>query len=62
MQTLSPKNDKVKMALFNVRGNSKFTKSPRFESAERPGYESYTYVRDSDFDVKKRKGPYIGYG
>lgn len=45
-----------------MNGNLKFSKSRRFESAEKEGYESYTYVRESDFDVKNRKGPYIGYG
>lgn len=62
MQTLSPKQLKHKPQLFNVNGNVKFSKSPRFESAERPGYESYTYVRESDFDVRRKKGPAIGYG
>lgn len=38
IETLSPKNDKSKVILFNMRGNTKFTKSPRFESADKPGY------------------------
>jgi hypothetical protein len=33
MQTLSPKNEKHKPLLFNMNGNLKFSKSPRFESA-----------------------------
>lgn len=48
--------------MFNINGSIKISKSPRFVSAERPGYESFTYVRQSDFDVKKKKGTYIGYG
>lgn len=48
--------------MFNVNGSIKIPKSPRFTSAERPGYESFTYVRQSDFDVKKKKGVFIGYG
>ncbi len=59
---MSPKNDRLKVPLINAKGNIKFSRSPRFESAEKPGYESYTYVRESDFDVRKKKGTYIGYG
>jgi hypothetical protein len=46
MTTLSPKNEKMRGAnMFNVNGSIKISKSPRFTSAERPGYESFTYVR-----------------
>ncbi len=63
MQTLSPKPSKFKGAnLFNVNGSIKFTKSPRFSSFQKPGYESYTYVRESDFDKRYKKGTFIGYG
>lgn len=49
--------------MFNVNGSIRFTRSPRFENKQdNEGYQSYTYVRDSDFDVRKRKGASIGYG
>ena len=63
MSTLSPKTDRTRGAnVFNVNGAIKIPKSQRFESYERPGYESYNYIRESDFDGKNKKGTYIGYG
>ena len=45
-----------------MSGNTKFTRAERFSSAEKPGYESFTYVRESDFHPKEKKGTFIGYG
>ena len=60
MSTLSPKTDRTRGAnVFNVNGAIKIPKSQRFESYERSGYESYNYIRESDFDGKNKKGTYI---
>ena len=45
-----------------MSGNVKFPKAQRFTSAQKPGYESFTYVRESEFGKNKSTGPYIGYG
>ena len=63
MSTLSPKKQKMRGAqVFNINGSIKFSQSKRFEKNQFTGYQSYTYVRDSDFDSKRKKGTYIGYG
>ena len=63
MTTLSPKRQRTKGAqVFNMNGAIRFSRSPRFEDNSKEGYESYTYVRESDFDGRRKKGTSIGIG
>lgn len=41
-----------------------FSKSPRFDQKfdNNKSGDSFTLVRESDFDVSKKKGPFIGFG
>lgn len=63
VQTLSPKQSvKTKSHQYNAVGSIKFSKSPRFENPAKESYESYFANPDSDFDARRKKGAFIGYG
>ena len=67
LSTIIPKRDKNRdkfkgAQLFNGNGSIRFSHAPRFESHQHSGYESYTYVRESDFDPKNKRGASIGRG
>ena len=48
--------------MYNSNGTIKFSRSPRFDENHENTGSSFTLVRESDFDAKKKKGTFIGYG
>jgi hypothetical protein len=50
--------------VYNSNGAIKFSRSPRFDEnyENNKSGSSFTLVRESDFDARKKKGTFIGYG